>query len=568
MDKSGAERRILGASMLISLSIRNIVLIDQLDLDWQANLCTLTGETGAGKSILLDSLGLATGARGDAGLVRQDCEQGSVTAVFQIDPDHRVRKTLSDNGLEGTGELILRRVQSADGRSRAFCNDQPVGIGLLSEIGSQLIEIHGQNESQALTDAATQRGLLDSFAGLTEAVASVGKLFVARQSAREALASYRAELAQASADTEYLTHAIAELQELNPKVGEELLLSDERGVLMNTEKISDDLRAADKLLHGDGGIEKALNGALRRLEKSAPEAGGQLDEAVAAIDRALIEAGEARVAVSSAVSSVINDPARQEQVEERLFTLRSLARKHETTCDALPSVLTELDAKLSAIHRGNDRMAELEEAVKAAEADYAEKALAVSNSRQKAALRLDDMVNAELGPLKLDGGRFTTQVVQGELEDGAAHGLDKVSFVASTNPGTAPGPIAKIASGGELARFMLALKVSLAAEGNSGTMIFDEVDAGVGGAVAEAVGSRLFRLAQGGQVLVVTHSPQVAARGNHHWLVRKGDTGTGFSTKVVPLAEAARLEEVARMLSGADITDEARGAAKRLLEAG
>jgi DNA repair protein RecN (Recombination protein N) len=545
--------------MLISLSIRNIVLIDQLDLDWQANLCTLTGETGAGKSILLDSLGLATGARGDVGLVRQGCEQGSVTAVFQLAPEHRVMATLQENGLECTGELILRRVQSADGRSRAFCNDQPIGVGLLSQIGSQLVEIHGQNESQALTDAATQRGLLDSFAALTDDVTRLGALFQTRQSAREALAAYRAELAQASADTEYLTHAIAELQELNPKPGEELALSDERGVLMNTEKISDDLRAADKLLQGDGGIEKALNGALRRLEKSAPEAGGQLDEAVAAIDRALIEAGEARVAVSAAVSNVVNDPARQEQVEERLFTLRSLARKHEVTCDALPATLIELDAKLSAIHRGNDRMAELEVAVKTAEAAYAEKALAVSEARQKAASRLDEMVNAELGPLKLDGGRFTTQVIQGELEDGGAHGLDKVSFV---------GPIAKIASGGELARFMLALKVSLAAEGNSGTMIFDEVDAGVGGAVAEAVGSRLYRLAQGGQVLVVTHSPQVAARGNHHWLVRKGDTGTGFSTKVVPLAQDARLEEVARMLSGADITDEARGAAKRLLEAG
>ena len=557
--------------MLVSLSISDIVLIDRLELEWQPNLCTLTGETGAGKSILLDALGLATGARGDAGLVRQDCAQGSVTAIFQLSEMHPVQNLLNENGLDGgapVAELILRRQQSADGRSRAFCNDQPIGVNLLKQIGSALVEIHGQNESQALTDAATQRDLLDGFANLSGDVVALGKLFSARQQARNDLAAYRAELAKASADTEFLTHAIAELQELNPKVGEEVALADERLLLMNAEKIISDLREAEGFLQGEGSVENALNGALRRLEKAAPEAAGQLDDAISAIDRALIEAGEARIAVSDASARITNNPARLEEVEGRLFALRGLARKHDTTCDGLPNLLLDMDEKLSAIHGGNDRMAELEAAVKESDTAYEQAAHAVSEARQAAAGRLDEMVNQELPPLKLDGGEFSTLIERVALEDGAAHGIDKISFVASTNPGMAPGPIAKIASGGELARFMLALKVSLAAEGHGGTLIFDEVDAGVGGAVAEAVGTRLHRLAQNGQVLVVTHSPQVAARGDHHWQVSKSGENGSVSTNVLPLLDNARLEEVARMLSGADITDEARAAAQRLLEVG
>ncbi|MCH1568066.1 MAG: DNA repair protein RecN [Alphaproteobacteria bacterium] len=555
--------------MLVSLSIRDIVLIDRLDLDWQPTLCTLTGETGAGKSILLDALGLATGARGDVGLVRQGCAQGSVTAIFQLPDHHQVQQILTENGLDEGGpvsELILRRQQSADGRSRAFCNDQAIGVNLLKQIGSMLVEIHGQNESQALTDAATQRNLLDGFAGLTETVRDLGKLYDARQEARNGLAVYRAELAKASADAEFLTHSIAELQELNPKTGEEIGLADERTLLMNSEKIIGDLREAESFLRGEGSIENALNGALRRLEKIAPEAAGQLDDAISAIDRALIEAGEARLAVSDAGARITNDPRRLEEVEGRLFALRGLARKHDTTCDGLPELLAEMDNKLSAIHGGNDRMAELEATVRDSDAAYEQAALAVSDARQSAAGRLDEMVNQELVPLKLDGGNFSTDIERVDLADGAAHGVDKIRFVASTNPGMAPGPIAKIASGGELARFMLALKVSLAAEGQGSTLIFDEVDAGVGGAVAEAVGTRLNRLAQNGQVLVVTHSPQVAARGNHHWRVSKSGENGSVSTSVASLEDTARLEEVARMLSGADITDEARAAAQRLLE--
>ncbi len=558
--------------MLVSLSIRDIVLIDKLDLDWQPTLCTLTGETGAGKSILLDSLGLATGARGDAGLVRQGSEQGSVTAVFQLTETHPVQEILHENGLDDgqpyVSDLILRRVQAADGRSRAFCNDQPIGVNLLKQIGEPLVEIHGQNESQALTDAATQRNLLDAFAQLAQEVKTLGGLYQARSDARAALATYRAELAKASADTEFLTHAIAELQELNPKSGEESGLADERTLLMNAEKIIGDLRDAENFLQGEGSVENALNGALRRLERAAPEAAGQLDAAITAIDRALIEAGEARSAVSDAANRITNDPMRLEEVEGRLFALRALARKHDVTCDDLPDLLERFDAQLSAIHGGNDRMAELENDVKQADAEYANLAMRVSEKRRAAAQRLDDMVNQELVPLKLDGGRFTTEVEQLDIDDGAAHGVDKVRFVASTNPGMAPGPIAKIASGGELARFMLALKVSLASEVTGSTLIFDEVDAGVGGAVAEAVGARLHRLAENSQVLVVTHSPQVAARGNHHWRVSKSGENGQVSTSVTPLPQAARLEEVARMLSGADVTDEARAAAQRLLEVG
>ena len=557
--------------MLVSLSIRDIVLIDRLDLDWQRALCTLTGETGAGKSILLDALGLATGARGDAGLVRQGSQQGAVTAVFHLGAHHPAQAVLRENGLDDgrphVDEVILRRVQSADGRSRAFCNDQPIGVGLLSDIGRLLIEIHGQNESQALTDAATQRALLDAFAGLGDAVATLGKLHTARQTARQELADYESALAQASADTDYLTHAIAELTDLAPQAGEESKLADERSLLMNAEKNTEDLRAAEAFLQGDGDVENALNSALRRLERAAPDAAGQLDEAVSALDRAAIEAAEATEAVAAAVAKVTGDPTRLEQVEDRLFAMRSLARKHETTCDGLPDILATLQDRLGAIHGGTERLDGLRKAVAESDAAYAEKAQAVSHSRHKAAERLDMMVNEELVPLKLDGGKFSTRIDTVSADEGGAAGLDRISFVASTNPGMAPGPIAKIASGGELARFMLALKVSLAGDGTSSTLIFDEVDAGVGGAVAEAVGSRLHRLAQGGQVLVVTHSPQVAARGNHHWHVSKGDNDGAFSTRVVPLANDARLEEVARMLSGAEITDEARAQAKRLLEA-
>jgi DNA repair protein RecN (Recombination protein N) len=557
--------------MLISLSIRDIVLIEQLELEWRPQLCTLTGETGAGKSILLDSLGLAIGARGDAGLVRQGCQQGSVTAVFTLTPEHPVQDILRAHDLAGAqetaDELILRRVQSSDGRSRAYCNDQAIGVGLLAEIGAQLVEIHGQNESQALTDAATQRRLLDRFGKLEGQANSVAADYATMQAAQKQLDAYREAIEKARNDTDYLTYALKELRDLAPQADEETSLSDERILLMNAEKIASDLREAEQFLRGERGVETALNSALKRLERAAPQAAGLLDEAVSSIDRTLIEAREASEVLAVAMSRITHDPVRLEKVDGRLFALRDIARKHKVSCDQLPALEEKFAQQLADIDGGTKRLAALESEAQAARAAYQKAAQDLSAARRKIAADLDVLVNQELAPLKLDGGQFTTQITSAEPEDGGPHGLDRISFEASTNPGMAPGAIAKIASGGELARFMLALKVSLAAQGEPCTLIFDEVDAGVGGAVAEAVGGRLQRLAQNGQVLVVTHSPQVAARGDSHWQVRKSDAGQGMSTQVTLLQDDSRLEEVARMLAGAAVTDEARAAARRLLEA-
>jgi DNA repair protein RecN (Recombination protein N) len=557
--------------MLISLSIRDIVLIEQLELEWRPQLCTLTGETGAGKSILLDSLGLAIGARGDAGLVRQGCQQGSVTAVFTLTPEHPVQDILRAHDLAGAqetaDELILRRVQSSDGRSRAYCNDQAIGVGLLAEIGAQLVEIHGQNESQALTDASTQRRLLDRFGKLEGQASRVAADYATMQTAQKQLDAYREAIEKARNDTDYLTYALKELRDLAPQADEETSLSDERILLMNAERIASDLREAEQFLRGERGVETALNSALKRLERAAPQAAGLLDEAVSSIDRTLIEAREASEVLAVAMSRITHDPVRLEKVDGRLFALRDIARKHKVSCDQLPALEEKFAQQLADIDGGTKRLAALESEAQAARAAYQKAAQDLSAARRKIAADLDVLVNQELTPLKLDGGQFTTQITSAEPEDGGPHGLDRISFEASTNPGMAPGAIAKIASGGELARFMLALKVSLAAQGEPCTLIFDEVDAGVGGAVAEAVGGRLQRLAQNGQVLVVTHSPQVAARGDSHWQVRKSDAGQGMSTQVTLLQDDSRLEEVARMLAGAAVTDEARAAARRLLEA-
>jgi DNA repair protein RecN (Recombination protein N) len=557
--------------MLISLSIRDIVLIEQLELEWRPQLCTLTGETGAGKSILLDSLGLAIGARGDAGLVRQGCQQGSVTAVFTLTPEHPVQDILRAHDLAGAqetaDELILRRVQSSDGRSRAYCNDQAIGVGLLAEIGAQLVEIHGQNESQALTDASTQRRLLDRFGKLEGQASRVAADYATMQTAQKQLDAYREAIEKARNDTDYLTYALKELRDLAPQADEETSLSDERILLMNAERIASDLREAEQFLRGERGVETALNSALKRLERAAPQAAGLLDEAVSSIDRTLIEAREASEVLAVAMSRITHDPVRLEKVDGRLFALRDIARKHKVSCDQLPALEEKFAQQLADIDGGTKRLAALESEAQAARAAYQKAAQVLSAARRKIAADLDVLVNQELTPLKLDGGQFTTQITSAEPEDGGPHGLDRISFEASTNPGMAPGAIAKIASGGELARFMLALKVSLAAQGEPCTLIFDEVDAGVGGAVAEAVGGRLQRLAQNGQVLVVTHSPQVAARGDSHWQVRKSDAGQGMSTQVTLLQDDSRLEEVARMLAGAAVTDEARAAARRLLEA-
>ena len=551
--------------MLVNLSIRNIVLIEKLDLTWRAGLCTLTGETGAGKSILLDALALATGARGDAGLVRIGAEQGTVTAAFDIPEDKLVTRIMEEHDLPCEGQIILRRVQSKDGRSRAFINDAPVSVNLLKTIGSALVEIHGQNESQSLTDGPVQLSLLDSYAGHGDKVDALKQNYNHLKECEEQLELYKNASERAAAEEDFLRHALEELEKIDPKEGEEESLSEERTLLMNSEKIAGYIAEALVLMEGDKAIQSALNGALRQLEKVSDQAAGRLDTTITALERAVIEADEAQTQLLEASRDLVYDPQRLEQVEERLFGLKALARKHAVQVDQLPATKTMLQQQLDDIESGADRLDELQQNVEKAFKDYEVLALSISKTRQQAALKLDKTVMRELEPLKLNGGGFQTMLSHVTPSMGTATGIDSVQFMASTNPGMPAGPISKIASGGELARFMLALKVALAEASEPLTMIFDEVDAGVGGAVAEAVGSRLKLLAENGQVLVVTHSPQVAACGNHHWLISKSVDDDSTMTRVEELSTQNREEEIARMLAGASVTEEARAAAVRLL---
>lgn len=551
--------------MLVNLSIRNIVLIEKLDLTWRAGLCTLTGETGAGKSILLDALALATGARGDAGLVRSGAEQGTVTAAFDISEDKLVTRVLQEHDIPCEGQIILRRVQSKDGRSRAFINDAPVSVNLLKTVGSALVEIHGQNESQSLTDGPIQLSLIDSYAGHRDKVFQLKEKYSHLKECEEQLDLYKNASDRAAAEEDFLRHALEELEKLDPIEGEEAKLSEERTLLMNSEKIAGYISEALALMEGDKALQSALNGALRQLEKVADQAAGRLDTTITALERAVIEADEAQTQLLDASREMVYDPQRLEQVEERLFGLKALARKHGVQVDQLPATKTMLQQQVEDIESGADRLVELQKNVAQAFKDYEILALSISKTRIDAADKLDKTVMKELEPLKLNGGGFQTSFSHVEPSMGTATGIDSVQFMASTNPGMPAGPISKIASGGELARFMLALKVALAEASDPLTMIFDEVDAGVGGAVAEAVGSRLKLLAENGQVLVVTHSPQVAACGNHHWLISKSIDDESTMTRVEELSTQNREEEIARMLAGASVTEEARAAAVRLL---
>lgn len=551
--------------MLVNLSIRNIVLIEKLDLTWRAGLCTLTGETGAGKSILLDALALATGARGDAGLVRSGAEQGTVTAAFDISEDKLVTRVLQEHDIPCEGQIILRRVQSKDGRSRAFINDAPVSVNLLKTVGSALVEIHGQNESQSLTDGPIQLSLIDSYAGHRDKVFQLKEKYSHLKECEEQLDLYKNASDRAAAEEDFLRHALEELEKLDPIEGEEAKLSEERTLLMNSEKIAGYISEALALMEGDKALQSALNGALRQLEKVADQAAGRLDTTITALERAIIEADEAQTQLLDASREMVYDPQRLEQVEERLFGLKALARKHGVQVDQLPATKTMLQQQVEDIESGADRLVELQKNVAQAFKDYEILALSISKTRIDAADKLDKTVMKELEPLKLNGGGFQTSFSHVEPSMGTATGIDSVQFMASTNPGMPAGPISKIASGGELARFMLALKVALAEASDPLTMIFDEVDAGVGGAVAEAVGSRLKLLAENGQVLVVTHSPQVAACGNHHWLISKSIDDESTMTRVEELSTQNREEEIARMLAGASVTEEARAAAVRLL---
>jgi DNA repair protein RecN (Recombination protein N) len=552
--------------MLTALSIRDVVLIEALDLEFRHGLGVLTGETGAGKSILLDALGLALGARGETGLVRQGAAQAVVTASFDVPhASGPIADMLAENGLEvELGEpLIIRRIVKADGGSRAFINDQAASAALLRELGGHLVEIHGQHDDRGLLNPRGHRALLDAFAR-TDA-GGVAVAHRAWREALEALAAAKAEQELAERDREWLEHAVAELRALAPEPGEEERLAERRATMQRGEKIATELQAIAELLDGsDGGLAR-LRQAARILERVYGDH-ESLAEALAAIDRALDEGGEAQASVDAAAEALAFDPAALEADEARLFELRGAARKHRVQPDDLAALAEELGGKLELLTSGGAGIARLEAAVAEAHGAYRQAATALSEARSAAAARLDAAVAAELKPLKLDAARFRTMVEpQGEALWGP-HGIDRVEFLVSTNPGAPFAPLIKIASGGELSRFILALKVALAEEGGAGTLIFDEIDRGVGGAVASAIGDRLARLAGGAQVLVVTHSPQVAARGAAHLLIAKSHDGIVTRTGVTPLDAGQRREEIARMLSGAVITDEARAQAERLLE--
>ena len=549
--------------MLRQLSVHNIVLVERLELEFETGLGVLTGETGAGKSILLDALGLALGARADTGLVRTGAESASVTAEIELSGAHPVHRLLHAQGIEcDPGEpLIVRRTLKSDGGSRAFIGGNAVPAAVLRDAGALAVEIHGQQDDRGLLNPKGHRALLDLFGKLDTARVEAAWSDVTRIEAD--LSQARAEAAAAERDREWLEHASAEIERLAPQAGEETLLAEERAAMQAGLKAGESLSGLDELLGGSDGALALLRQAARRIERGAADH-PLLAEALASLDRAVIEASEAEDRIASAADALSFDPARLEQAEARLFDIRGLARKHRVEADRLAELGEQMRAQLAAIDAGGERIAELDQKLLAAREAYAAAAGELSRNRHEAAARLDAAVASELAPLKLDSARFRTAI--GNAEPGPS-GTDRVEFEVSTNPGAPFGPLTRIASGGELSRFILALKVALAEAGSAATMIFDEVDRGVGGAVASAIGERLARLAEKSQVLVVTHSPQVAARASHHYRIEKAHGPDGTRTNVRKLDEAERREEIARMLSGASITEEARAQASRLLDA-
>src|SRR5467141_4118598 len=548
--------------MLARLSIRDIVLIERLDIEFSRGLAVLTGETGAGKSILLDAFALALGGRGDSGLVRHGVEQGQVTAVFDVPKGHPASVILSDNGLddassEGSCEMILRRVQLADGRTRAFINDQAISVQTLKAVGSALVEIHGQHDERALVDAATHRRLLDAFAGLDKDVEAVEQLWDARRAANTVLDEHRAGMERAAREADYLRHAADELKTLAPKDGEETTLAGRRTAMMQGEKIAADLREAQDAVSGNHSPVAALSAAVRRLERRAGNSPTLVEPAVKAIDAAINALEEADQHLTAALIAADFDPGELERIEERLFALRAASRKYSTPVDGLAALASKYAADVALIDAGADQLKKLEAAAAEADGHYNVAATTLSAARTKSAEKLNKAVNAELAPLKLDPASPGPQ------------GFERIEFWVQTNPGTKPGPLMKVASGGELSRFLLALKVVLSDRGSAPTLVFDEIDTGVGGAVADAIGARLARLAGKVQVMAVTHAPQVAARADQHLLISKDslDRGKRVATRVNALAADHRREEIARMLAGAEITAEARAAADRLLKA-
>lgn len=561
--------------MLTALSIRDVVLIERLDLHFNAGLTVLTGETGAGKSILLDSLGLALGARAESGLVRAGAEQASVTACFSPPPGHPALDLLAEQGVVLEDELVVRRVVSRDGRSRATVNDQPVGVALLRRAGALLVEVQGQGDQMGLADPAVHARLLDAYGVPPKVRAAVGQSWRAWRDAAAALDAARTAIAEAQREEDWLRHAVDELTTLAPAEGEEEQLAAERQRLQGGERRAEAIAAALSEIaprdRRNSGPASSLRSASRALQKlispQQPDADNPAQPAMAALERAEEALAEAETLLSRLANEVDSDPRLLEAAEERLFSLRAAARKHQTAVSELPAFLIRLRGRLAALDTGSAEIASLEAAADAARQAYAAAAAAQSTARHAAAGRLQDAVTSELPPLRLDKARFVVDVQPLDEARWNASGADAVRFLIATNPGQTPGALDKIASGGELSRLMLALKVVLVSGGSVPTLVFDEVDSGVGGATAAAVGDRLARVADRVQVLVVTHSPQVAARGGAHLRVAKQARGGRAETMVLPLDLAARREEIARMLAGETVTEAARAAADSLLGA-
>jgi len=552
--------------MLTALSVRNIVLIDQLDLGLDTGLTVLTGETGAGKSILLDALTLALGGRGDASLVRKGAESGQVVAVLQLPPGHPARQALREGDINDDDELILRRVQFADGRTRAFINDQPVSAALLQRVGSLVVEIHGQHDDRALVDVNTHRDALDAFGSDEALVGAVRSTFEALAEANAAVADQRALVADAAAKEEFARHVVDELAKLAPQAGEEEELAERRQHLMQLERAAEEVRDADEVINGSAAPGPMLASLMRRLMRKADSGNSIFQPLVEALDASLVTLDRTSDALETLKREMAYDPQELEKVEERLFALRGAARKHGVAPDDLPAVLARYKADLEMLENGEASLTKLEEAAAAARAAYVAVAKKLSAARAKAASALSKAVEGELPDLKLGSARF---IVDHQVDESrvAASGFDQIAFHVQTNPGTSPGPLLKVASGGELSRFLLALKVVLADRGSAPVLIFDEIDTGVGGAVADAIGRRLSRLAGKVQVLCVTHAPQVAARAHSHLLIEKQavEEGAFVRTHVRGLDGENRREEVARMLAGAKVTEEARAAASKLI---
>ncbi|GAA5094660.1 DNA repair protein RecN [Bartonella acomydis] len=552
--------------MLVQLSVHNIVLIETLDIHFTAGLSVLTGETGAGKSILLDALSLALGGRGDASLVRHGADRGQVTAVFDVPVLHPVRQLIRENGFDDEGDIILRRVQSSDGRSRVFINDQVASVTLMRNVGRQLVEIHGQHDDRALVDVATHRQLLDAFGGLEVEVENLRQCYQVWHDCEERLQQQRLKVEHAMREVDYLRACVEELEKLDFQVGEEDALSLRRADMLKLEKIATDIKEADDLLSGQKSPIPVLSNLVRRLERKIPEAEELIAPVVKSLDDALHALATAQERIEAAMRALDFEPNELERIEERLFTIRGFARKYQVSADELVQLRNKMDAELADFEEAQITLTRFEDEVEQAKKNYDQLAQALTIKRRKTAKHLSESVMAELPALKLEKAEFIVHM-QTDVERRSAEGCDRIEYWVRTNPGTRAGPMLNVASGGELSRFLLALKVVLSDRGSAPTLIFDEIDIGVGGAVAAAIGQRLQHLSEKNQVFAITHAPQVASKAHSHFLISKSvsDDKGRFVTAIHKMEKQERAEEIARMLAGEQITEEARAAAQKLL---